>query len=97
MGVWSEDAPKDYKGKKCFNIIEIERFQNDKVQETEDDIPEIPDIDDLQDDPLNLPDIKPIVSVNKSTYKELDNQFENLQSEQTNFWKFGRYRSFLPY
>lgn len=26
--------------------------------ESEDDIPVIPDIDDIQDDPLNLPDVK---------------------------------------
>lgn len=37
-----------------------ERFQNDKVQKSDDDIPVIPDIDDLQDDPLNLPDVKPV-------------------------------------
>ncbi|KAJ8919276.1 hypothetical protein NQ315_003860 [Exocentrus adspersus] len=89
MGVWSEEAPKSAKGKNGSNIIELERFQNEKKQESDDDIPVIPDIDDLQDDPLNLPDIKPIVSVDKSTYKELDNEIGNLKSEQVNFGNIG--------
>ncbi|XP_018565200.1 intraflagellar transport protein 43 homolog [Anoplophora glabripennis] len=89
MGVWSEEASKYSKGKNGSNIIELERFQNEKIQESDDDIPVIPDIDDLQDDPLNLPDVKPIISVDKSTYKELDNNFGNLQSEQVNFGNLG--------
>lgn len=42
---------------KCFR----ERFQSSNNQTSpEDDIPVIPDIDDLQDDPLHLPDAKPV-------------------------------------
>lgn len=37
-----------------------ERFQNDKNNESDDDIPIIPDIDDIPDDNLNMPDIKPV-------------------------------------
>lgn len=41
-----------------------ERFQSDNKEsprnEDDDDIPVIPDIDDLHDDPLNLPDVKPM-------------------------------------
>jgi hypothetical protein len=47
----------------------------------------IPDIDDIADDPLNLPDVKvPNVTVKESTYKELDSQFE---SGQPNFGNIG--------
>lgn len=45
-------------------ILLRERFQIDRGQESEDDIPVIPDIDDIAEDPLNLPDIK----VPKSVY-----------------------------
>nr|XP_023029834.1 intraflagellar transport protein 43 homolog isoform X1 [Leptinotarsa decemlineata] len=86
--VWSEDPPKSSRSAAGSNMIELERFQNDRV-ELDDDIPIIPDIDDLQDDSLNLSDVKPIISVNKSTYKELDNQFENFQSEQISIGNLG--------
>ncbi|KAJ8956167.1 hypothetical protein NQ318_020718, partial [Aromia moschata] len=76
--------------RKCCQLhASRERFQNEKQGEVEDGIPEIPDIDDMQDDPLNLPDVKPVISVDKLTYKELDNQFENFQSEQMNFGNLG--------
>ncbi|CAH1996291.1 unnamed protein product [Acanthoscelides obtectus] len=89
--VWSEDVPKSSKGKPGTNIIELERFQGDNRDncKEEDDIPVIPDIDDLQDDPLNLPDAKPVVSVDKSTYKEIDTQFGKFQTEQVSFGNIG--------
>ncbi|RZC31875.1 IFT43 domain containing protein, partial [Asbolus verrucosus] len=72
---------------KGSNIIEQERFQNEKSQESEDDIPVIPDIDDVADDLLNLPDVKiPNVTVKESTYKELDSEFE---SGRSNFGNLG--------
>ncbi|CAG9820143.1 unnamed protein product [Phaedon cochleariae] len=87
--VWSDDPPKSSRSGTGANIIELERFQNEKIKESDDDIPVIPDIDDIQDDPLNLPDVKPMVSVDKSTYKELDNQFDTFQSEQASFGNLG--------
>ncbi|XP_019872835.1 intraflagellar transport protein 43 homolog [Aethina tumida] len=86
-GVWTDEGTKSNKNKGP-NVIEQERFQKEKI-ESDDDIPVIPDIDDLQDDPLNLPDVRPMVTVDKSTYKELDDQFENLQSDQLNFGSVG--------
>ncbi|CAH0560135.1 unnamed protein product [Brassicogethes aeneus] len=87
-GVWTDEGSKSNKNKGS-NIIEQERFQKEKIADSDDDIPIIPEIDDLQDDPLNLPDVRPMVTVNKSTYKELDDQFENIQSEQVNFGNLG--------
>ncbi|KAG5861282.1 hypothetical protein JTB14_001597 [Gonioctena quinquepunctata] len=87
--VWSEDPPKSSRSGAGSNIIELERFQNDAVQESDDDIPIIPDIDDIQDDSLNLSDVKPVISVDRSTYKELDNQFDNFQSGQVTFGNLG--------
>ncbi|RZC41414.1 intraflagellar transport protein 43 -like protein [Asbolus verrucosus] len=85
-GGWADEGSKSTKGKGS-NIIEQERFQNEKSQESEDDIPVIPDIDDVADDPLNLPDVKiPNVTVKESTYKELDTEFE---SGQSNFGNLG--------
>nr|CAH7729242.1 unnamed protein product [Callosobruchus chinensis] len=86
--VWSEDLPKSSRGKSGTNIIELERFQADNSKE-EDDIPVIPDIDELQDDLLNLPDVKPVVSVDKSTYKEIDTEFGKFQTEQVSFGNIG--------
>ncbi|VEN34903.1 unnamed protein product [Callosobruchus maculatus] len=89
--VWSEDLSKSSRGKSGTNIIELERFQGDNRDNSkeEDDIPVIPDIDELQDDLLNLPDVKPIVSVDKSTYKEIDTQFGKFQTEQVSFGNIG--------
>lgn len=39
-------------------LIFRERFQKNIKKEFLDDIPIIPDMDDLQDDSLNLPDVK---------------------------------------
>ncbi|CAH1105073.1 unnamed protein product [Psylliodes chrysocephalus] len=84
MSLWSDEGTKSSRSGSGTNMIELERFQNDKKNESDDDIPIIPDIDDIPDDNLNMPDIKPVVSVNKSTYKELDSQFNNMKTEQSN-------------
>ncbi|XP_044269828.1 intraflagellar transport protein 43 homolog [Tribolium madens] len=85
-GGWADEGVKSAKVKGS-NIIEQERFQNEKPQESEDDIPVIPDIDDIADDLLNLPDVKvPNITVKESTYKELDSQFE---TGQPNFGNIG--------
>jgi hypothetical protein len=85
-GGWADEGTKSAKSKGS-NMIEQERFHNDKAHESDDDIPVIPDIDDIADDPLNLPDVKvPNVTVKESTYKELDSQFE---SGQPNFGNIG--------
>ncbi|CAG9854218.1 unnamed protein product [Phyllotreta striolata] len=80
--LWSEELPKSSRSSSGSNMIELERFQKEKKNE-DDDIPIIPDVDDIQDDNLNMPDIKPVASVNKSTYKELDSQFSTLKNEQS--------------
>ncbi|XP_060531249.1 intraflagellar transport protein 43 homolog isoform X2 [Cylas formicarius] len=88
-GVWVDDGVKSAKtSRNTANIIELERFQSETKRD-DDDIPEIPDIEDLQDDPLNLPDVKPVVTVDKSTYKELDNQLGNIQTDKINFGNLG--------
>ncbi|XP_066158995.1 intraflagellar transport protein 43 homolog [Euwallacea fornicatus] len=92
--VWGEEGNKSAKASRSStNIIELERFQSDHKESprnTEDDIPVIPDIDDLQDDPLNLPDVKPVVTVDKSTYKELDsNQLGFGPGDKINFGNLG--------
>ncbi|XP_050300475.1 intraflagellar transport protein 43 homolog [Anthonomus grandis grandis] len=93
--LWGDEASKTKSSKGTTNIIELERFQLDSKEsprktDDDDDIPVIPDIDDLQlDDPLNLPDVKPMVSVDKSTYKELDSQLGNVQGDKLNFGNLG--------
>ncbi|KAJ8927142.1 hypothetical protein NQ314_020415 [Rhamnusium bicolor] len=52
-----------------------ERFQSEKPEESKDDIPVIPDLDDLQDDPLNLPDVKPIEQGNFGDLGDTDLSF----------------------
>ncbi|KAJ3663164.1 hypothetical protein Zmor_007470 [Zophobas morio] len=85
-GGWAVEGTKSSKTKGP-NIMEQERFQNEKGHESDDDIPVIPDIDDMPDDPLNLPDVKvPNMTVKESTYKELDSQFE---TGQPNFGNIG--------
>ncbi|KAH1026921.1 hypothetical protein HUJ05_000511 [Dendroctonus ponderosae] len=90
--VWGEEGSKSAKSSRsATNIIELERFQsaNKSPKSDGDDIPVIPDIDDLQDDPLNLPDVKPTVTVDKSTYKELDNQLGSGQGDKIVFGNLG--------
>ncbi|KAL1506066.1 hypothetical protein ABEB36_005497 [Hypothenemus hampei] len=91
--VWGEESGKSAKSSRnSANIIELERFHSDNKdspRNLEDDIPVIPDIDDLQDDPLNLPDVKPIVLVDKSTYKELDTQLTTGPTDKINFGNLG--------
>lgn len=77
----------------CLIIIVIyrERFQSSNKEESDDDIPIIPDIEDLQEDPsIYLQDSKiASVSVNRQTYKELDSELKHLQSNQSSFGKIG--------
>ncbi|KAF7267320.1 intraflagellar transport 43 [Rhynchophorus ferrugineus] len=90
--VWGEEATKSTKSSKSTtNIIELERFQRDTkdITKDDDDIPIIPDIDDVQDDPLNLHDVKPVTTIDKSTYKELDNQLGNIQGDKIKFGNLG--------
>lgn len=75
-GGWAEEALKSGKRRSGSNLIEQERFGSPdaKRNDSDDDIPVIPDIDDLQDDQLS-PDIAqaPSVAINRvATYKELD-------------------------
>nr|CAD7260561.1 unnamed protein product [Timema shepardi] len=60
----------------AMNAMDQERFQtqDDKRDDSEDDIPVIPDLDDLQDDQLDSQvAVAPSVAVNRvATYKELD-------------------------
>ncbi|KAK7791816.1 hypothetical protein R5R35_005120 [Gryllus longicercus] len=77
-GGWAEEAIKSGKRKNgSSNLIEQERFQSPdrmKKNDSDDDIPLIPDLDDLQDDQLGSQIAQaPSVAINRvATYKELD-------------------------
>ncbi|XP_014278815.1 intraflagellar transport protein 43 homolog A isoform X3 [Halyomorpha halys] len=79
-GVWSDENVKSAKSKKSgiAGFFEQERFQSAasrgvKKQDSEDDIPVIPDVEDLQDDD-QLGDIAdaPVVSTNVPSLSELN-------------------------
>nr|CAD7571062.1 unnamed protein product [Timema californicum] len=65
-----------FRRRSAMNAMDQERFQtqDDKRDDSEDDIPVIPDLDDLQDDQLDSQvAVAPSVAVNRvATYKELD-------------------------
>lgn len=66
-----------------------ERFQSNNKSESDDDIPIIPDIEDLQEEPIHLQDAKIASTVNKQTYKDLDSELKHLQNSQASFGKTG--------
>ncbi|XP_063222643.1 intraflagellar transport protein 43 homolog B isoform X2 [Bacillus rossius redtenbacheri] len=55
-GGWAEDTTKSGKRRSAVNVIEQERFRDveDKKVDSDDDIPVIPDLDDLQEEELGL-------------------------------------------
>ncbi|XP_011148581.1 intraflagellar transport protein 43 homolog B isoform X2 [Harpegnathos saltator] len=70
---WSDEL-KSGKSKTVSNIIEQERFRTMDKEELEDDIPVIPDLDEIQEDNIS-PEIAsaPAVNANRVTaYEELD-------------------------
>nr|CAD7198064.1 unnamed protein product [Timema douglasi] len=75
-GGWADETTKSGKRRSAMNAMDQERFQtqDDKRDDSEDDIPVIPDLDDLQDDQLDSQvAVAPSVAVNRvATYKELD-------------------------
>ncbi|KAK4887532.1 hypothetical protein RN001_003803 [Aquatica leii] len=80
---WADDGVKS-KGK----TVEDERFNSQteiNFDKDDDDIPVIPDIEELQDDLLGPAEVKaPPILINSSTYKELDEELslaENASSE----------------
>ncbi|KAF5300045.1 hypothetical protein FQR65_LT09302 [Abscondita terminalis] len=79
---WADEGVKS-KGK----IMEDERFrsQTEINFDKDDDIPVIPDIEEIQEDILGPAEIKaPLILINTSTYKELDKELslaENADSE----------------
>ncbi|XP_017770674.1 PREDICTED: intraflagellar transport protein 43 homolog [Nicrophorus vespilloides] len=80
-GKWADEGNKSGR-KNSTNLIEQERFQDNRAIDSDnDDIPIIPDIDEFQDDIGSLQEVKqPMVLVNKATYKELDKELVSLQS-----------------
>ncbi|KAK9870154.1 hypothetical protein WA026_006243 [Henosepilachna vigintioctopunctata] len=90
-GGWADEGTKSGKMGKSANIMEEKRFQSER-HDSDDDIPVIPDIDDLPSDFSNLPDVKiPNVTVKKATYKEIDkdNKLENFKIGDANFGNIG--------
>ncbi|KAK2575730.1 hypothetical protein KPH14_012119 [Odynerus spinipes] len=70
---WSDDL-KSSKAKASSNIIEQERFRSTEKDDQQDDIPVIPDLDEIQEDNV-LSELSnaPMVDTNRVTaYKELD-------------------------
>ncbi|XP_014473588.1 PREDICTED: intraflagellar transport protein 43 homolog B isoform X2 [Dinoponera quadriceps] len=70
---WGDEL-KSGKSKTASNIIEQERFRAMEKEELEDDIPVIPDLDEIQEDNIS-PEIAsaPTVNANRVTaYEELD-------------------------
>ncbi|KAG5325682.1 IF43B protein, partial [Pseudoatta argentina] len=73
---WGDEL-KSGKSKATSNIIEQERFRVIEKEEQEDDIPVIPDLDEIQEDNISS-DIAsaPTVNANRVTaYEELDTDF----------------------
>ncbi|XP_063222642.1 intraflagellar transport protein 43 homolog A isoform X1 [Bacillus rossius redtenbacheri] len=75
-GGWAEDTTKSGKRRSAVNVIEQERFRDveDKKVDSDDDIPVIPDLDDLQEEELGLQVADaPSMAVNRvAMYKELN-------------------------
>ncbi|GJQ77372.1 hypothetical protein Trydic_g20778 [Trypoxylus dichotomus] len=85
-GKWADEGGKSAKNKGSTNLIELERFQIEKAESDEDDIPVIPDIEEFQDDISSDTDAENAkASGFKSTYKEIDSELLKLDSDQ----KFG--------
>ncbi|XP_065171226.1 intraflagellar transport protein 43 homolog [Atheta coriaria] len=86
-GRWADEGSKSAR-KSSINLIEQERFEGQvsRRDDSDDDIPIIPDIDDMQEEMLSLHDTskKPSISVNKATYKELGSEVSNLQKKIAN-------------
>ncbi|GLV39970.1 Intraflagellar transport 43 [Carabus blaptoides fortunei] len=85
-GGWADETLKSAKNKNATNIIEQERFRDQKI-DLEDDIPVIPDIDEIPDDMLSSDVAQaPSVAINRvTTYKELDKDL----LKQNAFSQFG--------
>ncbi|XP_055711400.1 intraflagellar transport protein 43 homolog A [Phlebotomus papatasi] len=81
IGGWAEEPQKSGKNRTSTNLIEQERFQQSNSPENpEDEIPTIPDLDDIQDDIL-LNDIAPSHSISvkmAATYKALNSDMVKL-------------------
>ncbi|XP_049788750.1 intraflagellar transport protein 43 homolog isoform X1 [Schistocerca nitens] len=75
-GGWADEGVKSGKKRSASNIIEQERFRrtDDVKDDSDDDIPVIPDLDDIQDEDLTTQIAStPSVNLNKvAAYKELD-------------------------
>ncbi|GAB0089103.1 hypothetical protein DMENIID0001_035870 [Sergentomyia squamirostris] len=81
IGGWAEETQKSGKNRNSTNIIEQERFQQlNSTEIQEDEIPTIPDFDEIQDD-LLLNDIAPSHSISvkmAATYKALNSDMTKL-------------------
>ncbi|XP_044747673.1 intraflagellar transport protein 43 homolog [Coccinella septempunctata] len=89
-GGWADDGNKSAKTSRSSNFLD-KRFEDEK-EDSDDDIPVIPDIDDITYDSSNLQDVNiPNVSVKKATYREIDkdNKLENLKIGDANFGNIG--------
>lgn len=75
-GGWADEGVKSGKKRSASNLIEQERFRRaeDVKEDSDDDIPVIPDLDDIQDEDLTTQIAStPSVNLNKvAAYKELD-------------------------
>ncbi|XP_059615208.1 intraflagellar transport protein 43 homolog [Phlebotomus argentipes] len=83
IGGWADETQKSGKNRTSINLIEQERFQqSSSTDNVEDEIPTIPDLDDMQDDIL-LNDIAPSHSISvkmAATYKALNSDMTKLSN-----------------
>ncbi|XP_050511878.1 intraflagellar transport protein 43 homolog [Diabrotica virgifera virgifera] len=74
--LWSDEPPKSSRSESSGrNMIELERFQNE-IKLDADDIPIIPDIEEIQDDTFK--DAKSMLSMDESV-KDLDKQVNTMR------------------
>ncbi|KAK9753352.1 Intraflagellar transport protein 43 [Popillia japonica] len=85
-GKWADEGGKSAKNRTATNLIELERFQTEKAESDEDDIPVIPDIEEFQDELAGSTNTENLKTAGfKSTYKEIDSELIKLDDDQ----KFG--------
>ncbi|KAF5289122.1 hypothetical protein FQA39_LY15224 [Lamprigera yunnana] len=88
--VWTEEGIKS----KNSASVEDERFYNRteiNFDDDDDDIPVIPDIEEIQDDILDSTEIRaPAILINPSTYKELDKELSLAEDSAAEFFYLNR-------
>lgn len=91
-GGWAEDEHRSARSRGRINLIEEERFKDKGYTEfdnNDDDIPVIPNIDDIQEDIISSKEAKqPTILIDRSTYKELDTEVSPVQGKSLELRSF---------